>query len=100
MARLAVKAGVQPRLVHLLVAVANVAQRTTSVSEVVITSGIDGVHSPNSLHYALRAIDIRSYNFPNAAALGDFAQELKAELGPSYDIVIEADHIHVEFDPR
>ena len=67
----------------------------TEHEELVITSTYEGAHSDGSLHYANLAIDIRrkkgqeySYN------------EIKIALGDDYDVVLEADHIHIEYDPK
>ena len=98
MAVLKVKNGVQPKLVHLLAAISRAAGRLHNPSEVWITSGIEGQHSPDSLHYALRAVDIRTRNFPTMNTLDDFIIDLRVELGPDYDIVKEATHLHVEWD--
>ena len=63
--------------------------------ELVITSTYEGVHSASSLHYTHLAVDIRS---------GDHKDEVKdwldKWLGKDYDIVLEGDHIHIEFDPK
>lgn len=101
MSRLAVKPGVQPPLIRLVVALANAAQHGVfaDVPELVITSGLDGVHSANSLHYALRAIDIRTRNL-DATQTSVLLTLLRKELGTGYDVVQELDHIHVEFDPK
>lgn len=101
MAFLRVKAGVQPPMIKLIVAVANVAQRLEEQDEVWITSGIDGIHSSNSLHYSLRAIDIRTHNLKDPVG---FVKLLRDELGPGYDVIYESAgkpnaHIHIEFDP-
>ena len=103
MPKLVVKPGVQPRLINILVAVANAAQGL-SVSEVVITAGIDGTHSQNSLHYALRALDVRSKNFPTNHAKEAFASTLRAELGKDYQVLLEDlggpnEHFHIQFRP-
>ena len=63
--------------------------------ELVITSTYEGNHSESSLHYVNLAIDIRrdqamSYSF----------KELKRTLGADYDVVQEANHIHIEYDPK
>jgi len=100
MATLKVKPGVQPRLIDLMVGLANVAAELEDPPEIWITSGIDGMHALNSLHYALRAIDVRIRNFPTRSAIDAFAQSLREELGAAYDVLIEKDHIHVEFDPK
>jgi len=58
-----------------------------------VTSLRDGNHSPGSLHYDGLAFDIR---YPHTATV----QQLKDELGPEWDIVPEANHIHCEYDPK
>lgn len=76
-------------------------------AELVITSGRDGRHGPGTLHYCVegkytdgigRALDLRTFNLMGAEA--EAAKELKAALGPDYDVVLEKDHIHVEYDPK
>lgn len=64
-----------------------------------ITSGTDGVHSPTSLHPKGRAFDFRTKH------LGQFEKEAvfettKAILGKDYDVILESDHLHVEWDPK
>ena len=63
--------------------------------ELVITSTYEGTHSEASLHYANLAVDIRrgkermfAYN------------KIKRWLGIDYDVVLESDHIHIEYDPK
>lgn len=65
----------------------------------VITSASDGVHGPNSLHYKGKALDLRTNNIPRHA-LPALHADLKAALGPQFDVVLESDHIHVEWDPK
>jgi len=64
--------------------------------ELVITSTYEGTHSAGSLHYADLAIDTR---YPRKYR-GTIVDQLKAELGPDYDVVAEGDHIHIEYDPE
>lgn len=66
-----------------------------SQQEIVVTSTYEGTHSPSSMHYANLAIDIRlpkNYN--------KVAEELKAALGKGYDVIVESNHIHIEYDPK
>jgi len=67
--------------------------------ECVITSGRDGTHSPHSLHYAGKALDIRTNNIGSDGAKVKIFTEIKAALGDEFDVVLESDHIHAEFDP-
>lgn len=64
-----------------------------------LTSVNDGVHSPNSLHPKGRAFDARTRNVPVAErpALRADVQEV---LGEDFDVVLEKDHLHVEYQPE
>lgn len=65
----------------------------------VITSAMDGEHSPRSLHYKGRALDWRTRDMtPEQRAL--LRSDLGARLGPQYDCVLEDTHLHCEFDPK
>lgn len=59
----------------------------------VVTSGNDGHHMTNSLHYRGLAVDLRTRDFTDV-----FASLLRAYLGKDYDVVVERDHLHVELD--
>jgi hypothetical protein len=64
--------------------------------EVVVTSTFGGDHKAGSLHYSNDAVDIR---MPKKNP-GEVAQELRRKLGKDYDVVLELDHIHVEYDKK
>ena len=64
--------------------------------ELVITSTYEGSHGESSLHYCNDAYDIRK---PRDYA-PDVAEEIREELGPFFDVVLEGDHVHIEFDPQ
>lgn len=68
--------------------------------DMTITSGTDGKHMEGSKHYTGDALDIRSSVFPDYDARSLFLIELRNRLGKDYDIVIEKDHIHIEYDPK
>lgn len=67
--------------------------------ECIVTSVCDGVHSSGSLHYAGYACDLRISHIKSeqpqfvAAVLSD-------SLGDEFDVVLEKDHIHLEFQPK
>jgi uncharacterized protein YcbK (DUF882 family) len=65
--------------------------------DTVITSGDDGKHSMNSLHYVGRALDFRIRHV-KSDDIGPIAAELRQAL-PGYDVVRETTHIHIEYDP-
>lgn len=62
-----------------------------------ITSLGDGAHSHTSLHYAGDGFDI---GFEPGMNKTQFTADLKADLGMDYDVVLEDNHIHVEYQPR
>jgi hypothetical protein len=49
-----------------------------------------------SLHFKNRAFD---GSLP-VAGESDAVEELRLFLGPEYDVVVETDHLHVEWDPK
>ena len=63
--------------------------------ELTITSTYEGTHSESSLHYANLAIDIRRKKESMFAY-----NEIKRWLGNDYDVILETDHIHIEYDPK
>lgn len=74
----------------------------------VITSANDGRHRKDSLHYQNKALDIRTTGGgPGAAGqmtrkeAERFAYWMRGgALDKDYDVVLEADHLHVEYDPK
>lgn len=70
--------------------------------ELVVTAGLDGVHSAGSLHYYGLALDFRTRYFDEATR-ERVAEELKKAFGKTglfYDVVSHSTHIHVEYDPK
>lgn len=65
----------------------------------VITSGSDGKHGPNSLHYKGKALDFRT-NSLRPEQVHPIFLALTQALGAQYDVVLEDDHIHCEYDPK
>ena len=68
-------------------------------NEPVVTSAFDGKHMPNSRHYVGEALDVRTSTL-KPQEVTEFANSLKNYLGKSFDVVVEADHIHIEYDPK
>lgn len=66
-------------------------------AEAVCTSTYEGAHSVASLHYVNRAADFR---LPPPALREKVVVQLRAKLGPEFDVVLEGSHIHVEHDPK
>ena len=65
----------------------------------VITSCSDGRHGPNSLHYKGMALDLRTSNL-RPDQVHPVYITLKEALGEQFDVVLEDDHIHLEFDVK
>lgn len=68
----------------------------------VITSLTDGVHSQTSLHYAGCAVDLRTRDIRGDQAKRVIVEGIKEALGgsPDYDVILEKDHIHLEYQPK
>lgn len=63
---------------------------------ITITCGVEGQHMRGSLHYAGMAADIRTPMYPADSPLL-LAREA---LGPQFDLVVETDHWHLEYQPK
>lgn len=63
------------------------------------------VHGFASLHYSGCAVDLRTKHLAKDAdeiikRAKSIVRSLKAALGASFDVVLEKDHIHVEYQPK
>jgi|14BtaG_2_1085337.scaffolds.fasta_scaffold160238_1 uncharacterized protein YcbK (DUF882 family) len=90
--------GVKPELV-LGLQVASGYFGSMGIKEMVVTSLVDGKHSSGSLHYVGYAADIRIWAIEESE-LAEFTEGLAVELGKEFDVVLEKDHIHMEFQPK
>ena len=90
-------AGLRPEILLAVVA----AERVCAEMGVdcVVTACVDGVHQAGSLHYCGLAVDLRSRDFRPGNADKAIAR-LKQCLGTDYDVVLETDHIHIEFQQK
>lgn len=85
--------GISPELSIGLTVAAGVYQNYNQ--DCVVTSVTDGQHMVGSLHYTGHAADLRlSGNSPP-----EIARALRAALGPEWDVILEPDHLHIEYDP-
>ena len=67
----------------------------------VLTSGTDGKHGAQSFHPYGLAIDLRTWDFPGDTALSArVVAAIKTKLGDTYDVVLESDHLHIEYQPK
>jgi hypothetical protein len=93
--------GLQPQMAIAYVIVKDIYKRKGY--ECVITSGNDSKHGPNSLHYQGKALDIRTRTILPQDLTGHTSSihaEMKIALGEQFDVVLEKDHFHIEFDPK
>lgn len=89
--------GVQPELILGLRIVESVLDSFDI--ELVVTSITDGSHMANSLHGFGLAADIRSRDIPKDK-LDFVVASCRRALGKEFDLVVEADHLHLEYDPK
>jgi len=73
--------------------------------ECVLTSVNDSKHMAKSWHYEGRAFDVRTKYPELDGREQEFRDEVARDLGPNYDVTIEAigtedEHLHVEYDPK
>ena len=68
--------------------------------EITITSAHDGSHMKNSLHYVGLAIDIRSRDMSKVTESAKWIDKFLNINSKCFDIVIENDHIHIEYDKK
>ena len=64
--------------------------------DMVVTSVTDGKHSRASLHYVGQAFDVRLPG-ENGRKVSD---EIRESLIDDFDVVLESDHIHIEYQPK
>lgn len=76
---------------------AEVLHRKLFDRELVVTEGMAS-RSYNSKHTTGNAFDMRIWRLTSYEK-HVFLQLLRSRLGPQYDVVLEQDHIHVEYDP-
>lgn len=86
-----------PQLLNALLQASQVYQVHSAA--LVITSLSDGTHKQGSLHYRGYAADLRTRDIPpqNVPTL---VRDLRRSLGTDFDVVVEGDHIHIEYDPQ
>ncbi len=65
--------------------------------ELVVTSGSEGKHGKGSLHFCGFAVDIRTRNLKDEV---QFTQDLRNALNNEFDIVLEGNHVHMEYQPK
>lgn len=90
-------AGMRPELLLGMIVALSVYQKYEY--DFVITSLLDSKHSRGSLHYSGAAVDLRTRHMKQEHKRL-IANEINEALGPDYDVILEKDHIHMEFQPK
>ena len=90
--------GVQGELLLALIVAERIIERMAG-AKLIITSLRDGQHSAGSLHYQGKAADVRTRDIEEKLR-APVAEEIARMLGAKYDVVLEGDHLHIEFDPK
>ncbi len=89
--------GIRPEIIIAIMAAMTVFNALKE--ELILTSIRDGKHSQGSRHYIGLAIDIRIRHLSDEIA--KLARDnIKKALTNDFDIILESDHIHIEYDPR
>ena len=89
--------GLRPEMVLALIIIDGILSQYDV--DVVLTSGLDSKHGRGSLHFVGLALDFRTRDMA-PDDLGPATLEIKAALGEQYDVVLEGNHWHVEFQPK
>lgn len=71
----------------------------SGAEEFVLTSVNDSVHGKNSLHGSGDAFDCRIWVLEEDVRQ-TVADEIGRSLGEDFDVILESDHIHIEYDPE
>ena len=88
--------GLQPEmLLALMVAQAAFLEKAI---QLVITSALDGQHSARSKHKLGYAVDLRTRDMPPGDMALNLAGKIKSALGNEYFVLLESDHIHIQFN--
>lgn len=67
--------------------------------DAVVTSVSDGIHRSGSFHYVGCAADLRIRHLGKSDVV-TLVKSIRAALGSNFDVVLEVDHIHIEYDPK
>ena len=87
----------QPQIILGLLAVSSVYKEHGY--DLVITSLSDGIHRPDSLHCRGCAVDLRTRHVAGRDIVR-LVDAVRTALGSDFDVVLEADHLHIEYQPK
>jgi len=68
--------------------------------DTVVTSVKDGRHKAGSKHYIGDAADFRTKNISKKDELLWIVNTVRKKLGRDFDVVMESDHLHIEYDKK
>lgn len=89
--------GIQPETIIAVIVSNDVYARLGH--ECVVTSCLDSQHRSGTLHKHGFAVDLRTKHIPTEKQSA-LASEIATRLGPQFDVILESDHLHIEFDNR
>lgn len=92
--------GLKPIMFPLIVYASNLHFKLFNSKKMVITSVIDGKHMKGSKHYQGLAIDVRINDKPKDGVHRFYYTLTYDSVLNDYDVVLEKDHIHIEYDPK
>lgn len=90
--------GLQPEIAIAYVIVESVYNEFET--EAILTEGTGAEHSAGSLHYVGYGLDVRIWNIPEKYTAQQVAQKIRQKLGQEFDVVLESNHIHIEYQPK
>jgi len=90
--------GVKPEIAVAIPIAATVVESLGGRFVITSLSGGEDWRSPRSLHPRGYAFDIRIWDFPSLESQRNLVRALQDALGDEFDVVLESDHIHIEFD--
>jgi hypothetical protein len=96
--------GTRPELTIALIVLDGILRKHGEVV-MMISHGMDGVHTRASIHYAGGAEDLVFAMLLDMAVKQQIVDEWKASVGPDFDILFENpgtsnEHAHVEYQPK
>lgn len=91
--------GLRPEILHACDVVGDVYEEEGFKAELSPNGEAGGTHGVGSLHYVFLACDFRTRNVPEGRR--QFLRDkIKEVLGDEYDVILETDHLHCEFQPK
>ena len=89
--------GIRPEILFALIATERAYNQAGH--ELVVTSCVDSKHSRGSLHYSGAAVDLRTRDVP-PDVMQAIVAEVREALGADFDVILESDHLHIEYQAK